>query len=87
MKNECFQKNEKKKEHRNHKGNDYFLMIQMKLSKEKDKSFGKRRKYSAPRVTHEDRFARTSLASCTQVPNQLGCGLTPPGIGTPVSAG
>jgi hypothetical protein len=42
-----------------------------------------RKKYTAPQITHEDKIARTSMASCTLVAGP-GCGV---GFGTPSSSG
>jgi hypothetical protein len=37
----------------------------MKTKTEKTAKTDERRKYDTPRITHEDSFSRTSLASCT----------------------
>ena len=51
----------------------------MKASDKIEKIASKRRKYIAPEITHEDGFARTSLAACGLTPGSPAppCGVSP----------
>ena len=58
------------------------VQLESKMAEKNEKSLKVRKKYVAPAITHEDAFARTSLAGCGMASGSGGsCGACPNSAG------